>query len=787
MHMHTPSRVTSFEAVVRPNRDPDWVLLPGVRKNKGQRQNLQQNHAEFLKSQAAELSKFQRSLEAMQTELNMQSHRVDDLKRHIDSRESKLGDKESALEDRRAAMATWEQRLMRMEEHYQAREKAHAAAEERRRQEQAAREREAREMKERTRTPEEDKNWADEVLKEEEALPDELRATLRSLEDNQRRYEEALKVSRVQALYRGRSVRRRYPKLLERFRHQSKVLLELAETEESYASVLHRLVTDYIRPLETAALHRTYAWLTPDAIQSVFANARELEMLHREMAQTVRNLVTESTPVPQGTGTKTPEEPSRVMNVLQRMDSMAEWVIPEEGEEEEEEEKKAKESSGQAGGEEEEEEADEGAREEAERERRRRGPWIVASRAGAVAELFLRLAPGLSCYTKYVNNYNKAIATQLSLSSKSQLASLLDVSWSSLPNLLIQPIQRLPRYEMLFKDLIKHSEEFRDSHNLLVLAHQAMKEVNRLVNESKRAMDRLDQFRDRLSTQLPSYPSPATSPAVRPSRVGSAVLGTPPPFRPQVPPPYHTSAPPSPSPLLATTTSYTPVRRSSLSVPPPPSTPPPPAHPPPSNAPPANRRARSWGGQEILGTRIPSSPVGHLAPTLSPAAQASADSKEGKWTQEGVFGEIVSAFQRAHGERQILEEATACQTLVRPTPRPRQVYLCNDSLVLVKRGRGTQLLLKEFVPLAGAVVSELPNLSEDAALCNALLVQPGVPDEHSTSAPLSCPSPALSPALSGNHAPPATPAPIMLSFPSAEERDAFRQKLEAHTQDLRHL
>jgi hypothetical protein len=51
------------------------------------------------------------------------------------------------------------------------------------------------------------------------------------------------------------------------------------------------------------------------------------------------------------------------------------------------------------------------------------------------------------------------------------------------------PVQRLPRYEMLLSDLLKHTETFSVDYKPLVTALQQIKEINKAINESKRELD----------------------------------------------------------------------------------------------------------------------------------------------------------------------------------------------------------------------------------------------------------------------------------------------------------
>lgn len=69
----------------------------------------------------------------------------------------------------------------------------------------------------------------------------------------------------------------------------------------------------------------------------------------------------------------------------------------------------------------------------------------------------------------------------------------------SLDDLLIKPVQRIPRYVLFVKDLLKHTNHTHPDHTLL---QQALGELTMLaesVNESERERERLDQHKELLS------------------------------------------------------------------------------------------------------------------------------------------------------------------------------------------------------------------------------------------------------------------------------------------------
>ena len=88
------------------------------------------------------------------------------------------------------------------------------------------------------------------------------------------------------------------------------------------------------------------------------------------------------------------------------------------------------------------------------------------------------------------------------LRKDSKVVSFLNCQSSSLPgsfanlpveSLLILPVQRLPRYELLLRDIIKFTGEDHNDFKSLNQALKAVNEMTTVINESKRAMERMEQ------------------------------------------------------------------------------------------------------------------------------------------------------------------------------------------------------------------------------------------------------------------------------------------------------
>eukprot|EP01103_Thecamoeba_quadrilineata_P005211 TRINITY_DN15037_c0_g1_i1.p1 TRINITY_DN15037_c0_g1~~TRINITY_DN15037_c0_g1_i1.p1 ORF type:complete len:1038 (-),score=173.55 TRINITY_DN15037_c0_g1_i1:67-3180(-) len=91
-----------------------------------------------------------------------------------------------------------------------------------------------------------------------------------------------------------------------------------------------------------------------------------------------------------------------------------------------------------------------------------------------IGDVFLFLFNFLKIYTQYIADYNTKISTIRECMERPEFTKFLaecakrsEVGNQTLGSFLIQPIQRIPRYEMLLADLFKHTpEDHKDYHNL---------------------------------------------------------------------------------------------------------------------------------------------------------------------------------------------------------------------------------------------------------------------------------------------------------------------------------
>jgi len=121
-------------------------------------------------------------------------------------------------------------------------------------------------------------------------------------------------------------------------------------------------------------------------------------------------------------------------------------------------------------------------------------------------EVLIKNADFLKMYTAYVDNYDKVTKKILSLRrSKSKFAKFLDKTGAELNsnffNYSIMPIQRVPRYELFLRDLLKRTQEDHPQYKSLTAALEKIKKISQHINESKRQIENMNELMQ-LTSQL---------------------------------------------------------------------------------------------------------------------------------------------------------------------------------------------------------------------------------------------------------------------------------------------
>eukprot|EP01126_Amoeba_proteus_P004488 TRINITY_DN11496_c0_g1_i1.p1 TRINITY_DN11496_c0_g1~~TRINITY_DN11496_c0_g1_i1.p1 ORF type:complete len:1168 (-),score=238.79 TRINITY_DN11496_c0_g1_i1:50-3553(-) len=127
--------------------------------------------------------------------------------------------------------------------------------------------------------------------------------------------------------------------------------------------------------------------------------------------------------------------------------------------------------------------------------------WSPESELGVI---FVRWSPFLKMYTDYSEKYSSAVGIFTKLERKNpKFKTVVDECYLSsninlrLTDLLIMPIQRIPRYSLLLTDLLKHTLETHKDYLPLKEALECIQNVAVLVNESVRRREnsvRLDEL-----------------------------------------------------------------------------------------------------------------------------------------------------------------------------------------------------------------------------------------------------------------------------------------------------
>jgi hypothetical protein len=117
------------------------------------------------------------------------------------------------------------------------------------------------------------------------------------------------------------------------------------------------------------------------------------------------------------------------------------------------------------------------------------------------SDSLLTIAPYLKLYTEYVNNHPQATSLLMELNATSKKFSALlkqlelrpEVEAQDLSSFLIRPIQRLPRYELLLRDMVKYTTE-ETEHLKLSRLLESVRNVNEHLNEAKRKRDNANRM-----------------------------------------------------------------------------------------------------------------------------------------------------------------------------------------------------------------------------------------------------------------------------------------------------
>eukprot|EP00761_Pharyngomonas_kirbyi_P004479 gb/GECH01004484.1/.p1 GENE.gb/GECH01004484.1/~~gb/GECH01004484.1/.p1 ORF type:complete len:1003 (+),score=161.28 gb/GECH01004484.1/:1-3009(+) len=115
-----------------------------------------------------------------------------------------------------------------------------------------------------------------------------------------------------------------------------------------------------------------------------------------------------------------------------------------------------------------------------------------------IGDVFTSMAPFFRSYTIYVNNYDNAITTFERVKHIPEIKDLLTQSKDDsriknlpLPSLLVMPVQRIPRYQLLLTELIKYTE---DDHKDYQQLRDALAQISGVADHLNEAMKIAENF-----------------------------------------------------------------------------------------------------------------------------------------------------------------------------------------------------------------------------------------------------------------------------------------------------
>ncbi|XP_067322559.1 rho guanine nucleotide exchange factor 17 isoform X1 [Anolis sagrei] len=103
-------------------------------------------------------------------------------------------------------------------------------------------------------------------------------------------------------------------------------------------------------------------------------------------------------------------------------------------------------------------------------------------------------------YSAYIDNFlNAKDAVRIAKEAKPAFMKFLEQSMrenkekQALSDLMIKPVQRIPRYELLVKDLLKHTPEEHPDHPFLLEAQRSIKQVAERINKGMKSAEEVER------------------------------------------------------------------------------------------------------------------------------------------------------------------------------------------------------------------------------------------------------------------------------------------------------
>eukprot|EP01132_Coremiostelium_polycephalum_P009091 gene9091-11142_t len=112
-----------------------------------------------------------------------------------------------------------------------------------------------------------------------------------------------------------------------------------------------------------------------------------------------------------------------------------------------------------------------------------------------IGDIFVKFAPIFKIYVEYVNNFDNGTPVVKQLIESPQGSSFFaqqktkSRSTTDINSLLIMPVQRMPRYELLLKEILKHTQEDHVEYKNIKSAFESIRNINQYINERKKNVD----------------------------------------------------------------------------------------------------------------------------------------------------------------------------------------------------------------------------------------------------------------------------------------------------------
>ncbi|PRP77478.1 hypothetical protein PROFUN_14298 [Planoprotostelium fungivorum] len=119
-----------------------------------------------------------------------------------------------------------------------------------------------------------------------------------------------------------------------------------------------------------------------------------------------------------------------------------------------------------------------------------------------IGDVFLKLYPFFRAYNEYCNKYDVALENYVEFMKRPEFSTFCNNQLAKTPNglgpdlqsLLITPVQRIPRYALLLKELLAKTPSDHPDHTHLENAYEKIKDITETVNTSIKQNDNSKQY-----------------------------------------------------------------------------------------------------------------------------------------------------------------------------------------------------------------------------------------------------------------------------------------------------